>query len=72
MDSEQRTELKEGFAQFDLDHDGLMQFDEFREFIATLDSQMSTEECRIGFAQIDADHNDVISFDEFATWWVDA
>ena len=69
MNPEDQAELHEGFEQFDMDHDGLMQFEEFLTFISELDADMSVEESRIGFETIDTDRNGVINFDEFVAWW---
>lgn len=69
MNPEDQAELREGFEQFDTDHDGLMQFEEFLAFISELDADMSVEEGRIGFETIDTDRNGVINFDEFVEWW---
>jgi calmodulin len=69
VNPEDEAELREGFEQFDTDHDGLMQFEEFLAFISELDADMSLEESRIGFEDIDTDRNGVINFDEFVQWW---
>jgi len=69
MDPDEQAELRDGFEQFDTNHDGLMQFAEFRRFITSLDPNMSAEDCRIGFEAIDADRNGVINFAEFIEWW---
>lgn len=69
MNPEDEAELREGFEQFDTDHDGLMQFEEFLAFISELDADMSLEDSRIGFEDIDTDRNGVISFEEFVQWW---
>ncbi|MBM5811990.1 MAG: EF-hand domain-containing protein [Gammaproteobacteria bacterium] len=69
MDPERTAELREAFAQFDLDHDGLMEFDEFVRLLDGLDAGMSAGECRIGFHEIDTDRDGVIEFEEFLEWW---
>jgi len=69
LTSEALAELREDFDQFDNDGDGLLEFDEFLEFMDGLGADMSNEECRIGFAEIDTDRDGVIEFDEFIEWW---
>lgn len=69
MDPEEQAELREGFEQFDTDHDGLMQFGEFLRFMTTLDANMSAGDCRVGFEAIDLDRNGAINFAEFVEWW---
>lgn len=68
-ESEHAAELREAFEQFDLDHDGLMEFDEFVRFLDGLDAGMSAADCRIGFHEIDTDRDGVIEFEEFLEWW---
>ena len=61
--------LREDFRHFDRNRDGLMEFDEFVQFLGALDAGMSQEECRIGFLEIDTDHDNAIQFAEFVAWW---
>ena len=68
-DPERSAELREAFEQFDLDHDGLMEFDEFVRFLDGIDAGMSAADCRIGFREIDTDRDDAIGFEEFLDWW---
>lgn len=66
---EKRVELREDFEYFDEDHDGLMQFDEFTQFMDGIGAEMSGEECRIGFTEIDSNADGAIEFNEFLNWW---
>jgi calmodulin len=66
---EKTAELLEDFAYFDQDQDGLMQFDEFEQFMDGIGADMTLEECRIGFAEIDSDRDGAIEFEEFLEWW---
>ena len=66
---EAKAELREDFEHFDRDHDGLMEYGEFMQFLEALDAGMSAEECRIGFHEIDADLDGAIEFEEFVDWW---
>jgi Ca2+-binding EF-hand superfamily protein len=67
--SRSMSELRRDFASSDRDHDGRIDFTEFREFLAGLDEAMSEEEARIGFHEIDTDHDGRIDLTEFARWW---
>jgi len=62
-------ELRQDFAQSDRDHDGRIDLQEFKEFLAGLDAAMSDEEARLGFHEIDTDRDGRISLEEFAQWW---
>jgi calmodulin len=66
---EREAELREDFAYFDEDADGLLQVDEFVRFLDGLGAEMTDEESRIGFAEIDTDRDGVIEFGEFLDWW---
>jgi Ca2+-binding EF-hand superfamily protein len=66
---ERRAELQEDFEVFDEDHDGLLEFAEFTEFMDGLGADMTSEECRIGFEEIDSNRDGRIQFGEFFEWW---
>jgi Ca2+-binding EF-hand superfamily protein len=61
--------LREDFRYFDRNRDGLMQFDEFTHFLASLKANMSAQELHTGFTEIDTDRDGVIEFEEFVDWW---
>ena len=69
LTADELAELHEDFDEFDKDGDGLMEFDEFVNFLDGLEAEMSHDDCRTGFAEIDTDRDGVIEFDEFVEWW---
>lgn len=62
-------EMREDFRNYDRDGDGRINLLEFREFVTSLDENISDEEVLIGFRDLDADQDGSISFQEFITWW---
>ena len=68
--AEELAEVDALFAQADLDHDGQINFTEFKALVRELDVQMSEGEMRIGFTDTDADGNSRINIDEFRAWWL--
>jgi Ca2+-binding EF-hand superfamily protein len=70
-ESEELAEIDALFARADRDHDGQIDFTEFRTLVRELDdSQMNDETLRIGFVETDADRNGRINIDEFRAWWL--
>jgi Ca2+-binding EF-hand superfamily protein len=68
---EEIAEIDALFARADRDHDGQIDFTEFRSLVRELDdSQMNDETLRIGFVETDADRNGRINIDEFRAWWL--
>lgn len=63
------AELREDFKSFDRDADDRINLLEFREFMLSLDSEISDDEVRIGFREIDSDHDGIITAHEFIAWW---
>lgn len=64
-------ELSESFRYNDANKDGLIEFAEFVEMLAQLESGIGAAEARIGFDEVDTDDDGAISFDEFVAWWRD-
>lgn len=62
-------EMREDFRAYDRDSDGRINFLEFREFVTSLDENISDEEVMVGFRDLDSDRDGSISFQEFLTWW---
>ena len=69
-DAEELAEIDALFARADTDHDGQINFTEFKSLIHELDGQMSDAELRIGFTETDTNHNGRINIDEFRAWWL--
>ena len=64
------AEIDALFAQADLDHDGQINFTEFKTLVRELDGDMTEAELRIGFTETDVNQNSRINIDEFRAWWL--
>ena len=71
LDAEQLSEIVENFTHFDEDHNGFIDYEEFKRLVNVLPGDMSEEEMRIGFDIVDVDNNGRIDCDEFIQWWQD-
>ena len=69
---EELAEIDALFAQADLDHDGQINFTEFKALVRELDGDMTEAELRVGFTETDANQNSRINIDEFRAWWLSA
>jgi len=70
-DSEELAEIDALFARADADHDGQINFGEFRALVRELDGDgMDDDVLRIGFKETDTDQNGRINIDEFRDWWL--
>ncbi len=69
LDPDAVEEIKEIYAHFDSDDNGIIDFKEFGNLIGALPGDMSNEEIQIGFDIVDSDNNGNISFEEFIDWW---
>lgn len=67
---EELAEIDALFAHADKDHDGQINFTEFKALVAELDGDMTDAELRVGFTETDANHNSRINIDEFRVWWL--
>jgi len=67
---EQLAEIDALFAQADLDHDGQINFTEFKTLVRELDGDMTEAELRIGFTETDVNQNSRVNIDEFRAWWL--
>jgi Ca2+-binding EF-hand superfamily protein len=68
--AEELAEVDALFARADADHDGQIDFREFRALARELDDELSEEVLRIGFGATDVDGNGRINIDEFREWWL--
>ena len=64
------AEIDALFAQADLDHDGQINFTEFKTLVRELDGDMTEAELRIGFTETDVNQNSRVNIDEFRAWWL--
>jgi Ca2+-binding EF-hand superfamily protein len=69
-DAQELAEIDALFARADGDHDGQINFTEFRRLVRELDADLAEEEMRIGFTETDSNGNGRINIDEFRAWWV--
>jgi len=69
LTEEELQEVKETFDHFDSDGNGVIDRDEFRQLLKTLDPEFSEEDVLMGLKVLDANENDVIDWDEFLDWW---
>ena len=63
------AELRQSFRYNDANHDGRIDFAEFRSLLEALEADMSEQDARIGFEAIDFDGDGAIEVDEFLAWW---
>ena len=69
--AEELAEVDALFARADSDHDGQINFTEFKALVSELDdAQLSESELRIGFTETDTNRNGRINIDEFRAWWL--
>jgi Ca2+-binding EF-hand superfamily protein len=68
--AEELAEIDTLFARADSDHDGQINFTEFKAIVRSLDEDMSDDELRIGFTETDVNRNGRINIDEFRAWWL--
>jgi Ca2+-binding EF-hand superfamily protein len=63
------AELRQSFHYNDANHDGRIDFAEFRSLLEALEADIGEQEARIGFEAIDLDGDGAIEVDEFLAWW---
>ncbi|MEO8016306.1 MAG: EF-hand domain-containing protein [Pseudomonadota bacterium] len=69
--AEELAEIDALFARADADHDGQINFTEFKALVSELDDDQTSEgELRIGFTATDTNQNGRINIDEFRAWWL--
>lgn len=69
LTEEELEELAESFRYNDANNDGRIEFQEFLNMLADLESGVEHAEAKIGFHEIDTDNDGSIEVDEFIDWW---
>ena len=64
-------EIRDIFAHFDHDDNGVIDRQEFGALMRALDESVSDSEIADGLAILDDNRNGVIDFDEFLEWWAE-
>ena len=72
LSAEELEELGRTFDHFDADGNGVIDRNEFRALLQTLDPAFSEEDVLMGLKVLDANENGVIDWDEFVGWWGDS
>jgi len=62
-------ELREDFDYNDINGDGRLDRDEFRQLMRGLEAGASADQVNLGFDEIDTDNDGYIEFEEFVDWW---
>lgn len=69
---EQRlAEIHEAFSFFDADDNGLIDFDEFRSLLRTVNPEAGTGQAAEGFSMTDRNCDGYVDLQEFVSWWQD-
>lgn len=71
LSDEELREVRETFDHFDTDSNGVIDRNEFRELLKSLDPGFNEDDVVMGLRVLDANKNDVIDWEEFLAWWAD-
>ncbi|MFK7998720.1 MAG: EF-hand domain-containing protein [Polyangiales bacterium] len=69
LSEDELSELKEIFDHYDSDKNGVIDRNEFRALLKSLDPEFSEEDVLMGLKVLDENENDVVDWDEFVGWW---
>lgn len=69
LSDDELKEVRETFDHFDTDGNGVIDRNELRQLLKTLDPGFTEEDVLLGLKVLDANENDVIDWDEFLDWW---
>lgn len=69
LSEQEQQELKETFDHYDSDGNGVIDRNEFRALLKTLDPGFTEDDVLLGLKILDANDNGVIDWEEFADWW---
>ena len=71
LTDEELREVRETFDHFDTDSNGVIDRNEFRALLKSLDPGFNEDDVVMGLRVLDANKNDVIDWEEFVAWWAD-
>lgn len=63
------AEITETFEFFDRDGNGLIDFDEFRSLLQTVNPDATISQSAEGFSITDTNSDGYVDLDEFIEWW---
>ena len=63
------VEIRESFDFFDRDNNGLIDFDEFRSLLKTVNPDATVSQAAEGFSMTDTNSDGYVDLDEFIAWW---
>jgi len=63
------NDMKETFERIDANHNGTIEFGEFKNLMLDLDHTRTEGAMRVQFASIDANRDGRVSLDEFNAWF---
>ena len=67
--SQKIEEIRSSFEFFDKDTNGLIDFDEFRSLLRTVNPEATTSQAAEGFSMTDTNCDGYVDLDEFIAWW---
>lgn len=62
-------ELREIFDHYDTDKNGVIDRNEFRALLKSLDPGFTEDDVLTGLKYLDANENNVVDWEEFVGWW---
>lgn len=71
LSDDELREVRETFDHFDTDSNGVIDRNEFRELLKSLDPGFNEDDVVMGLRVLDENENDVIDWEEFLAWWAD-
>lgn len=71
LTDDELDELREIFAHYDKNKNGVIETKELGALLDALDAHSSPAELKAGMRALDEDGSGVIEFDEFVAWWTD-
>lgn len=63
------ADIRETFDFFDRDNNGLIDFDEFRSLLKTVNPDATVSQAAEGFSMTDTNSDGYVDLDEFIAWW---